>query len=206
MKKSKKYDILYVLSQKEAIFVPSSTIGSKNNVKIFVLYLMRNINLPLDFSTLNDIVMQNDYVMYLDFAESFHEMLEADLIKVDGENEYGDPTYVVTAKGSLVGEQLKSDIIPSILNKSLECALRYLDFRKRGITVDCTWQHLPDCTYDATLWIYEKGKTVLNVTVNVDSEYRCREIRQNFRDRPEVMYRGIMALLCGKVDYLFDKN
>lgn len=186
--------------------MPSSTVGSKNNVKIFVLYLMRNINLPLDFVTLNDIVMQNDYVMYLDFAESFHEMLEADLIRVDGENEHGDPTYVVTAKGSLVGEQLKSDILRSILDKSLECALRYLDFRKRGITVDCDWEHLSDNTYDATLRIYEKGKTVLNVTINVDSEYRCRQIRQNFRDRPEVMYRGIMALLCGKVDYLFDKN
>ena len=186
--------------------MPSSTVGSKNNVKIFILYLMRNINLPLDFVTLNDIVMQNDYVMYLDFAESFHEMLDADLIKTDGENESGEPLYVVTSKGALVAEQLRSDIIPSILDKSLECALRYLDFRKRGITVDCTWEHLSDNTYDATLWIYEKGKTVLNVTINVDSEYRCRQIRQNFRDRPEVMYRGIMALLCGKVDYLFDKN
>ena len=186
--------------------MPSSLVGSKNNVKIFVLYLMRNINLPLDFAMLNDIVMQNDYVMYLDFAESFHEMLEADLIKVAGENEHGEPMYVVTDKGSLVGEQLKSDILPSILNKSLECALRYLDFRQRGITVDCTWEHLSDHTYDATLWIYEKGKTVLTVKINVDSEYRCRQIRHNFRERPEVMYRGIMALLCGQVDYLFDKK
>ena len=191
--------------EKEENSVPSSTIGSKNNVKIFVLYLMRNINLPLDFATLNDIVMQNDYVMYLDFAESFHEMLDADLIKVDGENEYGDPMYSVTPKGSLVGEQLKSDLLRSILDKSLECALRYLDFRRRGITVDCNWVHLPGHTYDATLLIYEKGKTVLNVTINVDSEYRCRQIRENFRERPEVMYRGIMALLCGKVNYLFDK-
>ena len=49
----------------------SSPIGSKNNVKIFVLYLMENINYPLDFVTINDIIMQTDYVMYLDFAESF---------------------------------------------------------------------------------------------------------------------------------------
>ena len=50
----------------------SSPIGSKRNVKIFVLYLMENIDYPLDFTTLNDIVMQTDYVMYLDFAEGFH--------------------------------------------------------------------------------------------------------------------------------------
>ena len=58
----------------------SSPIGSKRNVKIFVLYLMENIDYPLDFTTLNDIVMQTDYVMYLDFAEGFHEMLDAGLI------------------------------------------------------------------------------------------------------------------------------
>ena len=51
-----------------------SVIGSKQNVKIFVLYLMENVGRPLDFVTLNDIVMQTDYVMYLDFAESFYKM------------------------------------------------------------------------------------------------------------------------------------
>ena len=51
-------------------------IRDKRNVKIFVLYLMQNINYPLDYVTLNDIVMQNDYVMYLDFAEAFHEMVD----------------------------------------------------------------------------------------------------------------------------------
>lgn len=184
--------------------MPSSTIGSKNNVKIFVLYLMRNINYPMDFVTINDIVMQNDYVLYLDFAESFHEMLEQDLIVEDGVNEHGDPLYSVTKKGSIVAEQLRSDIVSSILDKSLTCALRYLDFRKRNITLDCTWEHLSDQTFDVTFWIREAGKETLKVSINVDSEYRCRQIRRNFRERPEVMYRGIMALLCGKVDYLFD--
>ena len=40
----------------------SSPIGSKNNVKIFVLYLLENINYPLDYCSINDIVMQTDYV------------------------------------------------------------------------------------------------------------------------------------------------
>ena len=57
-----------------------SPIGSKNNVKIFVLYLLENINYPLDYCSINDIVMQTDYVMYLDFAEAFIEMLDGGLI------------------------------------------------------------------------------------------------------------------------------
>ena len=65
-----------------------SPIGSMRNVKIFVLYLMENIKYPLDFVTLNDIVMQTDYVMYLDFAEGFNQMLDGGLVeKVEFEGE-----------------------------------------------------------------------------------------------------------------------
>ena len=53
-----------------------STIGSKRTVKIFVLYLLENINYPLEYCTINDIVMQTDYVLFLDFAESFNEMVD----------------------------------------------------------------------------------------------------------------------------------
>ncbi len=186
--------------------MPSSPIGSKNNVKIFVLYLMQNINYSLDFVTINEMVMQTDYVMYLDFAEAFHEMLEGELIEEDGANEHGEPLYAVTKKGRLVAEQLRCDILPSLLDKSLTCALRYLDFRRRGITVDCSSEMLPDRTFDVTIVIREQDKVILTTTVNVDSEYRSRKIRENFRSRPEVVYRGILALLSGNVDYLFDKN
>ena len=58
---------------------------------------MENINYPLDFVTINDIVMQTDYVMYLDFAEAFNEMLDGDLVKkvrIDEED-----MYEVTEKG-----------------------------------------------------------------------------------------------------------
>ena len=186
--------------------MPSSPIGSKNNVKIFVLYLMRNVNYPLDFVTVNELVMQTDYVMYLDFAEAFHEMLDTGLIQVDGVNENGAELYSVTARGRIVAEELKCDILPVLLDKSMTCALRYLDFRRRGILVDCNWECLPDHTFDVTLLVKEKDKVILKTTINVDSEYRCRQVRETFRSRPEVIYRGILALLCGKVDYLFDKN
>ena len=59
----------------------ASRIGGKKDVKIFVLFLMENINYPLDYISINDIVMQTDYVMYLDFVEAFDEMLECDLIE-----------------------------------------------------------------------------------------------------------------------------
>ncbi len=181
----------------------SSPRRNLNNVKIFVLYLMRNINYPMNFSTINDIVMQNDYVMYLDFAEAFHQMLDGDLICEDGRDEVGDPLYSVTRKGAMVAEQLKSDILPAILDQSLSCAMRYLDFKSRNVTVDTSAERLPDNTFNITLILKEQGKVIFSTTLNVDSEYRTHQMRQIFRERPDVVYRGVLALLAGKMDYLF---
>ena len=167
---------------------------------------MRNINYPLDFVTLNDIVMQNDYIMYLDFAVAFHEMLDGGLIEEIGKDEdTGDALYAVTHKGEMVAEQLKSDLLPSILDRSLDCAFRYLDFKRRGITVDCDYAKRGDGTWDVSFSVFEKGKVLMQTTVNVDSEYRSRMMRENFRNRPDVIYRGVIALLTGNVNYLFDK-
>lgn len=180
-------------------------IGSMNNVKIFVLYLMRNINYPLNFTEINDIIMQTDYVMFLDFAVAFHQIEDAGLVEIVGTDEHGEPLYFVSEKGKLIAEQLKSDILSSILDTSLASALRYLDFKRRKVTVHSEEEKLPDGTYNVTVTVREANKVMMCTTVNVDSEYRVHQMRENFHGKPEVIYRGLIALLAGKMDFLFDK-
>ncbi len=181
----------------------SSVIGSKRNVKIFVLYLMENINYPLDYFTLNDIVMQTDYVMFLDFAECFNEMLDLELIKQE-KDENGDALYSVTEKGRCVARELNSDILSSILDKSLTAALRYIDFKKRGIKIKCVSEKRDDGKYDLDCLFLEKEEQIFKISVVVDTYDRVERMKDNFRDRPDVVYRGVLALLAGNVNFLFD--
>ncbi len=180
----------------------SSPIGSLRNVKIFVLYLLENINYPLDFNTINDVVLQTDYVMYLDFAEAFYQMLDADLIQKFEDD--GKEMYFVTPKGRLIARELKSDLLPSMLDKALEKALQFLDFKKRGIDSDCIIERGEDGKIKITFSFLEKGICIFSQTLLVDTLTRAELMRKNFYDRPEVIYRGVMALMAGKVNYLFD--
>lgn len=186
----------------------SSALGGKRNVKIFLLYLMQNIRIPVDFATLNDMVMQTDYVMYLDMAEAFHELLDDALIEVthehvdDGVPE-NEPRYTVTAKGRIVAEQLHSELLPTILDESLRCALRYLDFRRRGIKTHCSVTPCPDGTAEFYCSVEQEGKPLFETRVSVDSMIRARQMEDNFRARPEVIYKGMWSLLSGNVNYLF---
>ena len=179
-----------------------SAIGSVQNVKIFVLYLMENINYPLDFVTINDIVMQTDYVMYLDFAVAFNEMLDGDLIvKVpDG----GEEKYSVTEKGRYVARELKSDLLSSILDQSLARALRYLNFKKRGIVPKCTLEETEDGRYNVICTFTENKTCIFSQTLTVDTFDRANRMKNNFYERPEAIYRGVLALMAGDVNYLFN--
>ena len=181
-----------------------ATISAKKNVKIFVLFLMENINYPLDFVSINDIVMQTDYIMYLDFAESFNEMLDDGLIAYEELD--GEKYYYVTKTGAFVARELHSDILSTILDKSLEAAFRYLDFKKRGVEARCTYERRRDGKYDLTCAIMEKGERIFQTTIVVDTENRAIRMRELFMERPEIVYRGTVALLTGKMNYLFEKD
>ncbi|MBQ5724770.1 MAG: DUF4364 family protein [Clostridia bacterium] len=183
----------------------SSPLGNKQNVKVFVLYLMLNVGYPMDFVTINDIIMQTDYVAYLDFAESFSEMKDTELVACVGTNDKGEETYAVTAKGQTVVESMQSHLLPSILDESLTAALRHLDFSRRGVKVSARHEKNPDGGYDLHCLMTERNTTLLEITLRVDSARRASIMEDQFRDRPEQMYRALHALMTGQVNYLFDK-
>ena len=182
----------------------SSPVGSMQNVKIFVLYLMENVGRTLSFVTLNEIVMRTDYVMYLDFRLAFTKMLDDGLIAEAAPGADGEKRYEITAKGKCVAESLHSDILSSILDKSLSMALRYLDFGERGITATAEVTREGDGAYIVTCTLLEKGRVIFRTKLSVDSADRAERMRDNFRDRPEVVYRGVHAMLSGNMNFLFD--
>ncbi len=180
----------------------SSPIGSLRNVKIFVLYLLENINYPLDYITINDVVMQTDYVMYLDFAEAFYDMLDLGLIEKREED--GKELYMITAKGRCVARELKSDLLASMLDKALAKALQFLDFKKRNVIAKCTIEKADNNKWCVSCSFTEQGECIFSQTLIVDTLNRAERMRDNFYDRPEVIYRGAVALMAGNVNYLFD--
>ncbi len=183
--------------------MPSSPLGSKQNVKIFVLYLMQQVGYPMDFCTVNDIIMQTDYVAYLDFAEAFSHMEELSLIAAVGQNERGEPTYTVTEKGAMVVETLHSSIPRSILEESLACALRHLDFQKRGVKTSCRVEKSPYGGYDLHCRITERQQILLAITLHTDTAENAARMEAQFRASPENILRANIALFSGNVNYLF---
>ena len=82
-----------------------AALKDKNDIKIFILYLMRNVGYPLEFENLNDIVIQDGVVGYFDFVECFGELLDTGNVReIKGEN--GD-LYEITEQGKHVSDSLE---------------------------------------------------------------------------------------------------
>lgn len=181
---------------------------NKNDIKIFILYLLQNIHYPLDFPTINDIVVQNEYVNYFDFAECFAEILDMGHIVEECEE---DPhtgekrtLYRISSLGSAVVSQLQSGLLRSIRETSLKSAMKLLSFQKRGAEVRCTTTEREDGKFAIECAITEMGKETLHINLVDDSAARIERMKENFEDHPDVIYKGIMALLAGEVDYLLN--
>ena len=175
---------------------------SNETVKLFVLYLMENVGYPLDYISVSDMVLQTDYVIYLDFAEAFAELTDTGMICENGKNERGEPLYEVTEKGRCVCEEFGRSRTPLLLDNALATALRFLDFQKRGVSVSSGIEEAGNGKYWFTCSMSEKGVEILRDRILVDSLARARQMEENFRKRPEAIYRGTMALLAGNVNFL----
>ncbi len=174
----------------------------KDDIKIFILYLLHNLSRPLEFEDINAIVMQDGVVGGIDFAECFAELLDAGNIKEYSES--GKALYVITDRGRHIAESLQGEILGVIRTRSLKSALRFISFKERGSEIKTSFSIRADGKYDLCCQIIDERQLSLEIKVVADNANQLELMRHTFDDRPEVVYRGVLALLTGEIDYLLD--
>ena len=112
--------------------------------------------------------------------------------------------YEVSETGHKVAIGLGGTIMESVRERSYRSALRHLSLKKRGATFDKSFE--PDGDgYLVNCSISDKDGVALKLTVRADSRHQLENMLQNFDERPEVIFRGIVALMSGDVNYLFEQ-
>lgn len=173
---------------------------SHNDIKIFILFLLDAVNAPMTYDEINEITLHDGFVDFIDFAESFGELVSAGHIietKV-GETAY----YTVSPTGKTVAGSLQDQILQPIRERAFRSALRILSFKKKNAEISCVVTE-KDGGYLVECAIREKGITLMSASVLCDSKLRAERMKQNFYERPEAVYKGLSALLACEVNYLF---
>ncbi len=179
----------------------ASLLRDKTDVKIFILYLMRNIGYPLSYHDIDAIVRQDGIVDIISFSECFSELLETENVREERAGD-GAFVYAITEQGIHVADNLQSSLLDLIRTTSLQSALRTLSFQKRGCRCTTEEEVCPDGRILLTCTILEREAVLMQVTLKVDNREQADRMKRNFYMRPEVIFRGEMALLSGEMNYL----
>lgn len=175
---------------------------NKIDIKVFILYLLSNVGEPLEFTTVNDIVLQDEFVNYFDFAFCFSELLEAGQIDEFGEGD-GEHLYMISASGKETLSSYESSLLPVIRERALKSAFRLIAYNRTGKRIH---SEITECGEGYTLKcsIVDKKKTWLALELYVAEKSYAERLKANFEERAEIIYRGSLSLLSGDVNFIFD--
>ncbi len=171
----------------------------QTEMKIFILFLMDELCYPLDYTALSFIIGESGYVGRFDFAACFSELVEMGHITAyeDKKKTY----YVVSEMGHMVATELQGTLLDSIREKSRIGALRLLSLHKKGAKCRCQIKRRKDGVYEVHCRIENQRGLVADTTVTTSTESEAQQIKAHFKEKPEEVCRGVLAVLTGKVDY-----
>jgi hypothetical protein len=173
----------------------------KSDIKIFILYLLAQLERPLDYVTLHDICVQDEFVNQFDFMAEFYELIEMKALEMKTE-ENGEETVRLTHKGRETAETMKDRILPEILDRAVRSALQLLSFKAQGLAAHSSIEEVGGGKYVLTCKIGGRDGDHMETKLMLESLRQAERMRINFDERSEFIYRGIMALLSGNMNYL----
>lgn len=172
------------------------------DVKVFILYLLNNVGMPLEFNTINDIVLQDEFVRYFDFAICFSELLDNGQIVEHKEG--NEILYVISESGKETLESYEGSLFPIIKERALRSALRLISFKINGNRISSEIKEVEN-GYMLNCKIVDNQKTLFSVDVHLNDLQYAEKLRANFDERAEIIYRGSLSLLSGDVNFIFDE-
>ncbi len=197
----------------------SMTLQNPEEIKIFILYLMDRIGYPLSYSEIGTIVIRDGIIDYFAFIEQFNELIRSGHVAVaddngepaqrlprDDDENPADPgkSYVITKSGKLIAESLADNILmAAVREKSYLSAMRHLSLEKKGAVTDQSFERDGN-GYVFRCSIRDKDGLAMEMALRVDTVYQLNRIRLNFDENPDVVLRGMHAILSGNANYLFE--
>ncbi|MBQ9922726.1 MAG: DUF4364 family protein [Clostridia bacterium] len=181
-------------------------IRNDDDIKILILYLLDNIDMPLDFDTICEVMFTIDFVRHFDFTEQFLDLLDRGIIKEITVNNETKKRYVVTSYGKTVLSEFEDKLLGIIKDKALLAAKRFIEHKKSGFEVYCYIEPSPleDDPDGAMLHcgIKDDRLSMLKMETYVGSRRIAEDMQIIFEKRAEEILNQFHAILSENINLL----
>ena len=178
---------------------------NRDEIKIFILYILNCIGYPLDYDVLHDMCVQDGFITTFDYIEAFDELVATENLKCEPREDNADVEVVtITEKGMHVAVTLHGTLLASVREKALKSALRLLSFKKKGTKISWDANEITRGRYEFSCSIKDNSGDIMDLRLTLENPKQLDRSIHNFDARPEFIYKGILALLTGEANYLLD--
>lgn len=178
----------------------SYKLKSMTDIKIFLLFVLDTIRYPTSYSTLTKILYENTEAVSIDYEECLGELVDRDHVYFD-EFE-GERYYMISDKGREVSAELYDTLDPVFRERSIRATMKYLSLERTGTTIHSEILTLPDQRYEVVLSAKDAHGPLFSLRLTVNSHEEAVHVRNNFEERPDGLYRGILFSASGRIGYL----
>lgn len=159
--------------------------------KLLLLYIFSKINMPISNSSITQIVLENNLINYFSLQQFLSELIDGGLI--DDNKRDNQHMLSITPKGKDALEffasripEKKREIIDNYLKKNMTEI-------KNETEISADYKQSLDW-YTVSLKLQDKGETLIDVKLSVDSKERAEHICSLWEQDPKGYYEKILDL------------
>lgn len=163
-------------------------------IKMLLCYLLNSVGEPMTFSQINEACRKDGLVNYFELAEALGELVGNAHLERE-QSAQGD-IYSLTGRGREAAASFAKSIPLSVREKAEKAAKIALTRDRRLREVRIAEEKVED-GYRLTLSIPDLSTELMSVSLFVPTKKESAQIKRQFINDPEFIYKSILSLLTG---------
>lgn len=166
---------------------------SKEDVKLIILSVINDFNIPITNAMIVDTVLAHSFVEYIDIMQYLHELTETQMVTYYIENE--TRYYSLTPKGKDAVSFFASKIPLTVRERLFETAKENAKAFLNDESVQANYEKANDFEYNVILRIIERGGDIFNLKITVGTESMAKAMCGRFKRDPQNFYTTVFSML-----------
>ena len=175
-------------------------LNTVTDLKVFLLFLLDNIRYPVDRATVMSIVEENTDEITLDYDQCLGELTDSGHILYDEVE--GTKYYMISDKGRIVASELYDSLDKGFRERSLRSAIKHVSLSKSGASIKAFIEPTDIGRYRVTLEAHDGFGELMQTSLTVNSLAEAEQIKKNFEQKPDGVYRGVLFSATGRIEYI----
>ena len=109
---------------------------------------------------------------------------------------------MISEQGRRASSELYDTLDKEFRERSIRYAIKHISLSESGARITSSVTEAENNRYKVTLEAYGKAGQIMSTSILVSSRSEAEMIKNNFDNKPDAIYRGILFSLTGRLEYI----